>query len=212
MKIYKDFDINFANDKDVDVFIQRVKENKRDSRFLYSEEYSQNGQPGIIQVLTSNVENIPNSRILLYPTEKTVSIINIVPLPPVGQLSHDEYNTLIDLYDKNVLSLLYNDLDVNRKDAKDFIDIQEKMPLTFCYLEQWARIANTGDPFSHPLDLKRWHHFVCENVVNSETAFCDLIQDYVHEEIGWNKGLAEEVAIRYEQDRNIVKYFIDNYN
>lgn len=211
MKIYKDFGITFQNENGAIDFLKKIISSTTSNHFKYSAEYSQNGQPGIIQVLSKGLEDLPDSRIIIRQAYKKVDIINIVPLPPVTHLDQDQYNSIVDIYDKEVLAPLYVTMDVKVKKSKGIIDIREKMPITFKYLEMWAKLANTNNPFVHPLDEERWHKFICENVRMGETTSSDLIQNYVSEELHWYAELPFDVAIRYEQDRDLIKFFMNNY-
>lgn len=211
MKIYKDFEITFHDEKGAFDFLNKIIASSDSSHFLYSKEYSQNGQPGIIQVFAKGLDNLPDSRIIIRQAYNKVSIINIVPLPPVNHLDQDQYNTIVDIYDQDVLSPLYLPMEAIAKKSKGFIDIREKLPLSFRYLEMWAKLANTNNPFVHPLDEERWYKFICENVRTGESTSSDLIQNYVSEELHWYEDLPMDVAIRYEQDRDLIKYYMTNY-
>lgn len=210
MKIYKDLDVLFKTENDAQLFIDKII-NYKTEHFSYSEEYSKNGQPGIIQILSTRLTDIPDSRIIINRYYSKVSVINIVPLPPVNQLSKDQYNTIVDVFDAEVLYLLYNSMDSEVHKSKNYIDIREKMPKTFNLLESWASLANTNNPFVHPCDAERWNKFICDNVLSGESTSSDLIESFVGEELNWDADLRNDVAIRYEQDRDLIKYYINNY-
>ncbi len=70
----------------------------------------------------------------------------------------------------------------------------------------FANRANKARVISHPHDRKRWYAFIVEAHKESETIDPRFLQSALIQH-GWSEEAAIEISLRYEDSRELLKYY-----
>ena len=144
---------------------------------------------------------------LLQRDANTLYVVNIVPRK-VGELTFDQYNAvLMEFYEKFVIPLT-TELDIDVSLTKDQQSIEDWISSeSATKLKRFSVLANKSTGSSHPLDQERWFDFIISVVRNDEDLYPDRLKRWLIEEEGWHEDMVVELAIEYEQNIALLKYY-----
>jgi len=139
--------------------------------------------------------------------EKDLRITNITPNKS-GQLSIEQYNSILDTFFDNVIKPNVNDnyQVILSTDTKTIIDYAGQE--TAEKLEVWIKSANKSTLNTHPLDFERWSSFlISAHQCESELTTTQL-EKYLVDEIGIpDDRLVSKIVIDYEYGRDLLSEY-----
>lgn len=162
------------------------------------------------EVLTFESPEIKGSVAFIWMVvgeEKDLRITNITPNKS-GQLSIEQYNSILDsFYDKVIKLNVDNNYQVIiSTDTKTIIDyagqeVAEK-------LQVWIKTANKSTLNTHTLDFERWASFLITAHENDSELTTIQLEKYLVDEIGIpDESLVSKIVIDYEYGRDLLKEY-----
>jgi hypothetical protein len=143
---------------------------------------------------------------LMEKKEGILSVSNILPTE-IGQLSYDEYNTIISEFYEKIVKRLEDKISIEAKltspeiRLKDFLSIE-----SFKLLSTFSSYANKSTGYLFSLDQQRWFSFILSSHKNHETLDSTLLERFLQEE-GWSYDWAVKLSNEYELARNLLNYY-----
>lgn len=136
-----------------------------------------------------------------------VLVANIVPRQP-GKLSIGQYNDiLMDFYGKILQAACRrNSIDVDITDDNQSMENWVSQD-SYNKLKRFSIAANKSTGSSHPCDQERWFEFIVSIVINDEKLGTDQLERWLVEEEGWQRDIASDLAIEYEQGIALLQYY-----
>lgn len=132
-------------------------------------------------------------------------VSNIVPQKK-NQLTHDEYNVVLQHFYKNVVCKAINGSPVTATLTSDEISINsiagEKVARA---LRIFSELSNKSTGSAHPQDRKRWFEFLVLAHESSEKIDTDLIIQTLIEQ-GWSEEKASDLGIEYEFAEDLLNF------
>lgn len=137
-------------------------------------------------------------------------VSNIVPRK-VGELSHDEYNYVLEEFHQRFVMPVSQELDIRVifNGAERSVDNSMSSELA-SLLRTFSACANKSTGASHPLDKKRWYAFL--TTAHKEKSLLDAftLRRLLIEEEDWFEDIASELANEYEEGRSLLAYYDKN--
>jgi hypothetical protein len=200
MERFRDYKITFKSEVRLNIFLEQLKSKlKNGVGFTLGDN---NGDNNLI-VAYCNLKAFPKSRIILYKDNLLVYIANIVPFKESGvdQLSHYQYNGILDAFVSQIISniILSEDSVYTNKGT---YSIDEIIPKSYAKLNSWLN----GFPKStHPMDENRWYDLVISLYDNDEIISIDTLEDFL-EELGWTNDEISKILLRYEDEISLLRH------
>jgi len=141
-----------------------------------------------------------------------LKIVNIVPTAS-DSLSHDEYNEILDCFNRDCASKSLVGKDVNLKITEGVYNIQQIAgEKTYDALNKWEKLCNHSTGNTHSYDLERWADFLSIAFKEKSKLTPDLLCRWLVEERNWsNDDLVSEMSIDYEYGLSILEHYVKNY-
>ena len=177
--------------------------------FRYDEEvekmYEQNDE---LAHILCTLPNTPQAIVLVYSSRSSLSVINIVPFKhSTSQLTHDEYNRIIDAFHAEVVLPLFGGKHRVYVSPAE-VSVEDTIPKSFEYLNRWVKCPGApNSPFSHPNDLHRWFDFLIALSDNSETLSSGDLEQWLIEDMKWDEDVVNDTLIRYETEIDLLEYY-----
>lgn len=152
--------------------------------------------------------NTPQSIVLVYSSYNALKVINIVPFKhSTSQLTHDEYNRIVDaFYNEVILPLFEGKHEIIISPAE--VSVKEMIPLSFESLNRWVECPGAPNaPFSHPNDLHCWFDFLIALKDNNETLSSGDLEQWLIEDLEWDEEVVNDTIIRYETEIDLLEYY-----
>lgn len=152
--------------------------------------------------------NTPQSIVLVYSSYNALKVINIVPFKhSTSQLTHDEYNRIVDaFYNEVILPLFEGKHEIIISPAE--VSVKDMIPLSFECLNRWVKCPGAPNaPFSHPNDLHRWFDFLIALKDNNETLSSGDLEQWLIEDLEWDEEVVNDTIIRYETEIDLLEYY-----
>lgn len=207
MKTYKDIFIDVGDKGIVDLIknVTKIKdglwsrsyENEENSKYL--------GEPAFC-FKRENDSSLPEAGLSIFLKEDNIWYIpNVVPTKS-GQLSYDQYNTLLTEFYDNYLVPASAKTDVSVRITSDTITDEEVLGVEGArLLESFSLCANKSTGSSHPCDQKRWFAFLVEVCRSDTYVETDKLERILAKQ-GWSESLCEKLAIQFEFARDFIEY------
>lgn len=156
------------------------------------------------------IEGLPQAILLLWVNEGNIEVINIVPYcTSVFRLGVDDYNTIVDTFkSKIILPVINNKYDISETSGE--YTLQEVIPQSYQSLIHWSN--NPGaplSPFSHQLDLEMWFEFLCQLIRNGESLSTGQLEQWLRVEKGWPEEVVEETILKFEEEIDLLDYYVN---
>lgn len=213
MKKFKDLQINIGSDSRAINELVSI-ENKCDgTTFIYSEDVERQYAPDdkMLHIL-ANVPLTPQAVMLVYASNGSIKILNIVPYNhSTDRLSKEEYNTILDAFDELVIRPLFNTkYQITKTDEE--IQMQSLIPVSYQSLYRFVNCPGWPSPFSHPNDRERWCEFICSLNANNEYLSTGDLEQWLREDVKAPGELIEQITYKYEDATELLEYYVRNYN
>ena len=209
MKKYKDLIIYIGTDAQAIEALVQVEDYCTKAPFEYSEEIEKRYMPDdkMAHILV-NLPGIPQAVLLLWANEGKLNVINVVPNDDnVFKLTKDQYNLIVDEFEKQIILPLYGKKYEIEK-SQDEVSISETIPQSFESLSRWASCPGAPDsPFTHPNDLELWFEFLCQLRRAGEQLSSGDLELWLREDIKWSDEVVEDTIIRYETEIELLDYY-----
>lgn len=209
MKKYKDLIIYIGSDAQAIEALVQVEDYCTKAPFEYSEEIEKRYMPDdkMAHILV-NLPGIPQAVLLLWANEGKLNVINVVPNDDnVFKLTKDQYNLIVDEFEKQIILPLYGEKYEIEK-SQDEVSISEAIPQSFESLSRWASCPGAPDsPFTHPNDLEQWFEFLCQLRRTGEFLSSGDLELWLREDKKWSAEVVEDTIIRYETETELLDYY-----
>lgn len=148
----------------------------------------------------------PEALVVLVWGEEGAEVSNIVP-KDAGRLTHDQYNSIAQWFVEDVLNPhAARNVRVELGPCEETIDDLLNAP-TADALRAFSLGANKSTGSAHPLDAERWRKFVILAHVAGASLDATTLQRWLEEEEEWPEEQAQELAIEYEQARDLLAQY-----
>ncbi len=209
MKKYKDLVIHIGTDSQAIEALVQVEDYCIEAPFEYSEEIEKRYMPDdkMAHILV-NLPGIPQAVLLLWVNEGKLKVINVVPNDGnVFKLTKDQYNLIVDEFEKQIILPLYGEKYEIEK-SQDEVSISETIPHSFDSLTRWASCPGApNSPFTHPNDLELWFEFLCQLRRTGESLSSGDLELWLREDQNWSAEVVEDTIIRYETEIELLDYY-----
>ena len=209
MKKYKDLIIHIGTEVQAIEALVQVEDYCTKAPFEYSEEIEKRYMPDdkMAHILV-NLPGIPQAVLLLWANEGKLNVINVVPNGGnVFKLTKDQYNLIVDEFEKHVILPLYGEKYEIEK-SQDEVSISETIPQSFESLSRWVSCPGAPDsPFTHPNDLELWFEFLCQLRRTGESLSSGDFEIWLREDQNWSAEVVEDTIIRYETEIELLDYY-----
>jgi len=143
---------------------------------------------------------------------KTWEISNIVPDKP-GKLSHTEYNAVLDDFFHSFVEGNIRKFDLSVHKTNSFRKLSEFLPKNaFQSFLSFTNLANKSTGYGHPLDEKRWLHFLF--CVHEKAPLIELdaslFERFLEESFDWPAKNAYKLSVDFEHSLTLLKAY-DNF-
>lgn len=212
MKKFKDLSVVLGSDYLAKYELNSIKKMCNESIFTYSDDIEKLYAPDdkMLHIL-AKVADIPEAIMLVYASSESIKVLNVVPYNhSVSSLSKDQYNTIVDVFDKMVVTPLFEKKYTIIR-TSDYIDMKEQIPLSFPALDIFVRCPGWPSPFSHPLDRERWCDFICSLKENDEYLSSGDLELWLREDIHADEDLINIIINKYEDATELLEYYVRNY-
>lgn len=161
-----------------------------------------------------------------YLSTGQLRVNNIVPLEK-NQLSIDEYNCVLRLFNKDVIEpykKTHSDIDISQPTSDIFDPKTVISELALDKLKSFCYLANKSTGSSHPDDQERWFDFICQTVDDDRIFDADTLAKFLQDEsywgkkeddfhgvmgdFAWDEEHAWQLATEYEGACELLKYYI----
>ncbi len=144
--------------------------------------------------------------------EDRLWIWNIVPRE-IGHMHKDECNAVVmDFYNQLIIPSTKG-LGVHVELTGDQVGLDEWLSKeTAQKLRAFSGGANKATGSSHPTDAQRWRAFVIAAHMERSNMTAEDVAQWLREEEEWDPEQAEELAIEYEQGRDLLKAYDEHRN
>lgn len=135
-------------------------------------------------------------------------VSNIVP-DKAGSLTYDQYNEIAKRFADEVLRPALSSIASLRIDLgpveEQIDDLLSKN--TADALRAFSRSANKSTGAAHPNDAERWNAFLIRAHMEKSKLEPDTLHRWLEEDEGWKEEQANELAIQYEQGRELLRQY-----
>ena len=144
--------------------------------------------------------------------ENELKIVNIVPTVSVS-LTHDEYNEILDCFNRDCVSKSLLNKDVSLKITEGVYNIQQIAGAkTFEALNKWEKLCNHSTGNTNSFDFERWADFLSIAFKEKSDLTPDLLNRWLVEERNWNDDdLITKMVLDYEYGLSILEHYVKNY-
>lgn len=88
--------------------------------------------------------------------------------------------------------------------------LEEIIPNSVDALNRWVHSPGAPNvPFSHQLDLERWFDFLCQMIRNKEELESGKLEQWLLEEIKWPDDIIDETILKYEEEIDLLDYYVN---
>lgn len=212
MKKFKDLTVNVSSDSLAVKELGSIKNKCKEGLFTYSEDIEKLYAPDdkMLHIL-AKVANVPEAVMLVYASSGSIKVLNVVPYNhSASSLSKDQYNRIIDTFDKDVVTPLFEKKYTIIR-TKDNVDMKDQIPLSYSALNIFVHCPGWPSPFSHPLDRERWCDFICSLMDNGEYLSSGDLELWLREDIHADEGLINTIIGKYEDATELLEYYVRNY-
>lgn len=130
--------------------------------------------------------------------DQAIYVANIIPREK-SQLSHAEYNSILDDFTQSVLDQLPDRDEHLVMGFSDKIDVKVLLgPEGHRLLERFAKTSNRSTGSAHPSDREKWFDFIYFIHHNDIDFGPSVFKRYMLEEAKWPEDQAWQLTIEYE--------------
>lgn len=193
MKTYKDLIIDLKGaDK-----LEFANQAKAEDNPLWERQYDKE-ENADIWAISFLYKGMPQAGLWIMEKSKgTLYISNIIPKEK-SELSYDEYNTITDKFNEDVIKPIIDRLDIAITITKGYYELND-------YLNEWnqklflsfSNLANKSTKSSHPLDRNRWYQFIISSFRAHQILPTDILEGFLIEN-GWIEDNVVDLLIEYE--------------
>jgi hypothetical protein len=150
---------------------------------------------------------LPEAGLTLWATETGYYVPNIVPLE-VGQLSHAQYNAILQDFVVNVLSSVAQKHGATVRAGKDHETPSDWFGEEAAVkLKSFSAAANKSSRASHPLDERRWFEFIVAAHLHRSRPNPDLLARWLMVEDDWDEDSAHDLAGDFEHSLSLLAFY-----
>jgi len=144
--------------------------------------------------------------------ENELKIVNIVPTVS-GSLTHDEYNDILDCFNRDCISKSLVNKNVSVNITEGIYNIQKIAgEKTYEALNKWEKLCNHSTGNTNSFDFERWADFVSIAFKENSKLTPELLNRWLVEERNWNDDeLVTEMVLDYEYGLSILEHYVKNY-
>ena len=144
--------------------------------------------------------------------QNELKIVNIVPTAP-GSLTHDEYNDILDCFNKECIADVLDNKNITVKITGGVYDLRKIIgELAYDALINWEKNCNHATGNINSFDFERWASFVSISFKDKSKLTPDLLERWLLEEKGWNDyDLVTKIVLDYEYALSILEYYVKNH-
>lgn len=141
---------------------------------------------------------LPAAGLTLWSREGGYEITNIVP-KKMGQLTYAQYNGLLQEFERAIVRPVASAIGFAVTVSAPKQGLEEWVsPNAAKALEAFSHLANKSTGSSHPLDQKRWLHFIILSHHSEKKLDGDRLRRWLIEVDGWDEDHAFKLIIEYE--------------
>lgn len=209
MRVFRDLFV-YINRERTDLFIKKIEDMLEDGWIHDTEAEKRSEGLGeyefIYFVCTEKGER--NSALLAFARkdETVIYVSNIVPKDK-HELSHDEYNNILEEFFNRFVSPVSKELKIkvelteNEKNLEDWISEGSIKKLRL-----FSVAANKSTGSAHPLDQKRWLDFLISVHHEHHNLHSSQLQRWLIEVENWPEDIAVDLAVEYEFAMNLLDF------
>jgi len=201
MKKYKELSILLIEsyDKTIGILTSLIGENWQRNKESEENLFSISGTK---QICIDYIgKSIPKCKVWLNKNETGYYITNIIPQNK-SELSIDEYNLIVDTFEKEVLSSSTFKYNLSKAE----ITLEDLLTGESCKkFRKFSRTSNRSTGIAHPSDEKKWLEFVYSTLKNDEYLAQDDLRFFLLED-GWDEQTAGELSLDYEYGYGAMKH------
>jgi len=154
----------------------------------------------------SEGDGLRNAGLTLFEKENnTWYVPNIVPIK-TGQLSHNEYNDLLNSFIDSIVKPVIIGSPVQIEITNNQIFLEDVVGIEATdKLKRFSILANMSTGSSHPMDKGRWFDFLFTVSNKGVELDTDLLMSSLIKQ-GWSEESAHELAIEFEFAQGLLDY------
>ena len=150
-------------------------------------------------------DRFPAARLWIHVSQRSLEVVNVVPVDP-GSLDHGQYNAIVRDFHDSVAEPAATHLGLAWEMSGGEVDISELLnPEALGLLRSFSQFANRAG--LHSLDLHRWYAFAISAHRDQSRLTPDVLQRWLIEEEEWSPDRASELAVRYEEQRELLDLY-----
>lgn len=211
MKKFKDITIYCGNDETALQELVKIESACIIPEFRFDEvvEKMYESDDKMAHILVT-IPNLPQAVLLAWANEGKIKVINIVPFNhSTLRIEIEDYNRIIDEFYGKILLPTIGDRYQIEVTSGDYT-LQEVIPHSFDALNRWAHCPGAPNaPFSHQFDLELWFEFLCQMISNGEEMESGKLEQWLREEIKWPEDIIEETILKYEEEIDLLDYYVN---
>ncbi|MBQ9397910.1 MAG: hypothetical protein IJU08_05375 [Bacteroidales bacterium] len=211
MKKYKDITIYCGEDSTALQELVKIESACIIPEFRFDEAVEKMYEPDdkMAHILVT-IPKLPQAVLLVWASEGKIKVINIVPFNhSTFRIEIEDYNRIIDeFYSRIVLPTIGNRYMIEITSG-DYT-LEEIIPNSVDALNRWVHSPGAPNaPFSHQLDLERWFDFLCQMIRNKEELESGKLEQWLREEIKWPDDIIDETILKYEEEIDLLDYYVN---
>ncbi len=211
MKKFKDITIYCGNDEKALQELVMIESACIIPEFCFDEAVEKMYEPDdkMAHILVT-IPNLPQAVLLAWANEGVIRVINIVPFDhSTSRIEIEEYNRIIDEFYSKIILPTIGDRHQIEITSGDYT-LQEIIPKSFDALNRWVHCPGAPNaPFSHQFDLELWFEFLCQMIRNGEEMESGKLEQWLREEIKWPENIIEETILKYEEEIDLLDYYVN---
>lgn len=147
--------------------------------------------------------------IWIWRYDDRYEVFNITPMLS-NHLSQSQYNYILSVFDGEIVKKVEHDFEISIELSKPYFDMEDQIgPEAYEALEFFSQTSNRSTGNSHPLDFKKWCHFVFIVFRQKRSLSADELMNWLIED-GWDEETADELSIDFETAINMLEEY-ENY-
>ncbi len=210
MKVFQDLEILVPSSSRAE-FIARIEDILKDgwSRDRKAEKQATGrGHEEFYYFICEEVGNRQESLLALMPrSQQEMYVSNIVPRKTT-KLNYDQYNEILREFCENFVKPVVEEMQLSVSLTQDDETLEDWISTdSAAKLKTFSDCANKSTGSAHPLDKDRWYEFIISMVLNDDSLDSWSLKRWFVEEEDWHEEIANELAIEYEQQVGLLRYY-----
>lgn len=211
LEVFQDLHISAQESTRTALAVALVFHAKAPWRHISNAPAEQQKQGDIILMERSETEGIPAVRIMLWPTEVSYIVSNVVPTE-VGSLTTALYNKILQEFSQLVAEPAVISvggslsLSSPNQSIAEWFDASTVQAFT-----RFSDLANKSTGASHPSDATRWKAFVINAHLSGRKIDTDLFFRWLFEIEHFPEEIAHDLASVYDFSRDLLQQYDETH-